>query len=187
MQEWLADKPGLLFVLATLLPILSFGLLLLAAAVRWGLRPYAKDNPTANSLFQLLGGEVTGRGPAYVALAGIALAFLCSFVRSSSCSWPMSMNSSIWILPRIHGGHEHDEHAKHDDHDHAKHDDKKPAEKKLPSGPEKEPEAKDKGDKKSDKDHDHAKDAKGKKDDGKHAAKDEKKEMTPIQRLGPDQ
>ena len=177
MPEWLADKPGLLFVVATLLPIVSFGLLIVAGAIRWGLRPYAKDNPTANSLFQLLGGEVTGRGPAYVALAAIALAFVCSF---SGFVWFLADEHELVHLDpsRIHGEHGHDRTPSMMS--------KKPVEKKPPAGSEKEPEAKGKADKKNDKDHDHAKDAKAKKDDGKHAAKDEKKEMTPEQAPHPD-
>ncbi len=113
----LMDKPGLLFVLATLLPILSFGLLFLAAALRWGLRPYVKENASLNAVFQLLGGEVTGRGPAYVALGGIGLAFLCS------------VTGFVWFLIEAHEMHHlHDDihhyeskHAKphgHDDHAH---------------------------------------------------------------------
>src|SRR6266852_6155413 len=92
MPEW-TEKPGLLFVVATLLPIASFGLLLLAAALRWGMRPHVKDSPGIKTVFELLGGEVTGRGPAYVALAAIALAFLCS------------LTGFIWFVieaPKIH-------------------------------------------------------------------------------------
>lgn len=74
------DQPGLFFVIATLLPLLSFTLLLILAAVRWTLRPYAKSNRTINEVFQALGGEVTGRGPAFIALGAIALAFVCSAV-----------------------------------------------------------------------------------------------------------
>src|SRR5262249_4442200 len=59
-------------------PIVSFGILMLAAALRWGLRPYVKDYPGCKAVFDLLGGEVTGRGPAYVATGAIALAFVCS-------------------------------------------------------------------------------------------------------------
>ena len=93
MPEW-TEKPGLLFVVATLLPILSFGLLFVAAALRWGLRPYAKENNGVNGIFQLLGGEVTGRGPAYVALAGISLAFVCSLV------------GFVWFLTEVHEMHD---------------------------------------------------------------------------------
>lgn len=61
----LTEQPGLLFVFATLLPLASFLALLLLGAVRWGLRPYAKENPGVDSIFQFLGGNVPGVGPAY--------------------------------------------------------------------------------------------------------------------------
>jgi NADH-quinone oxidoreductase subunit L len=89
------DHPGLLFVVATLLPIASFLLLLLAGAARAylrscgaGLQPAnvmsrletgSTNNPALHAIYNLLGGEVTGRGPAYVALGAIALAFVFSF------------------------------------------------------------------------------------------------------------
>ena len=57
------DRPGLLFVAATLLPLAAFVLLLLAGGLRNFLRSY-KKNEVCNTLFNLLGGEVTGRGPA---------------------------------------------------------------------------------------------------------------------------
>lgn len=68
----LSESPGLLFVVATLIPLASFVILLLAGAKRAYLRQH-KDNPTCKFFFELLGGEVTGRGPAYVALGAIAL------------------------------------------------------------------------------------------------------------------
>jgi NADH-quinone oxidoreductase subunit L len=77
-MEVFHEHPGLLFVVATLLPMVSFVLLLLAGAKRCFLRPHAKTNPAAKILFDLLGGEVTGRGPAYVALGAIGLAFFFS-------------------------------------------------------------------------------------------------------------
>src|SRR5439155_2585001 len=101
----------------------SFGLLFLAAALRWGMRPYAKDNSSVNAVFQLLGGEVTGRGPAYVALGGIGLAFVCS------------LTGFIWFLSEVgtihHLKHEIAEHEKGHDgaHDHG-HEHKEKAEKK---------------------------------------------------------
>ena len=76
----LTEQPGLLFVAATLLPIASFAILLLWGAVRWGLRPYANDNPAARNVFEMLGGAVPGPGPAYVATAAIGLAFVCSLI-----------------------------------------------------------------------------------------------------------
>jgi NADH-quinone oxidoreductase subunit L len=107
MPEW-TEKPGLLFVLATLLPILSFGLLFLAAGLRWALRPYAKENAGVKAVFDLLGGEVTGRGPAYVALGGIALAFVCS------------LTGFICFLAEVHEMHHLEEHLLHDKIAHAK-------------------------------------------------------------------
>ncbi len=77
-MEVFHEHPGLLFVVATLLPMVSFTLLLLAGAKRCFLRPHAKTNPAAKALFNFLGGEVTGRGPAYVALGAIGLAFFFS-------------------------------------------------------------------------------------------------------------
>ena len=139
MMSELVQQPGLLFVLATLLPLCSFVLLLLLAALRWGLRPYAKESKAIDGAFQALGGEVPGRGPAFVALAAIALAFVCS------------LTGFVIFLSEVHEMHElkheldHEKvaHAKPHDHkgdkDH-KHDDKKHG--------------------KDDKDHDHAKDAK---------------------------
>src|SRR5215213_2852524 len=73
-----ADQPGLLFVAATFLPLASFTLLLLWAGLRWTLRPHAREGGAAAAMFEALGGAVPGRGPAYVALAAIALAFVCS-------------------------------------------------------------------------------------------------------------
>src|SRR5262245_7759493 len=90
MAQMLLEKPGLLFVLATLLPLASFGLLVLAGALRWALRPHASGNSGVKAIFQILGGDVTGRGPAYVALAGIALAFACS------------LTGFIWYLHDVH-------------------------------------------------------------------------------------
>jgi NADH-quinone oxidoreductase subunit L len=71
-------NPGLLFVAATLLPLVSFVLLLLAGGIRWALRPYAREGGTAAAAYQFFGGDVMGRTPAYVALAAIVLACACS-------------------------------------------------------------------------------------------------------------
>src|ERR1043165_2442821 len=86
----LIEQPGLLFVIATLLPLFSFTLLIVWGAIRWALRPYAKTNSGVNNLFQTLGGEVTGYGPALVALTAIALAFVCS------------LTGFIWLYADLH-------------------------------------------------------------------------------------
>ncbi len=74
--------PGLWFVAATLLPLLSVVLLLLAGFLRNALRAASNSGGLGQTLFQLLGGEVTGRGPAYVATGAISLAFVCSLIGS---------------------------------------------------------------------------------------------------------
>ncbi len=70
--------PGLLFVAATFLPLASFVLLLAWGAVRWTLRPYARTGGPAAAVYDVLGGDVGGRAPAFVATAAIALACACS-------------------------------------------------------------------------------------------------------------
>src|SRR5436305_823077 len=80
MLDVFYESPGLLYVVATLLPIASFLLLLLAGGARAFLRSHRQGNPAADALFQMLGGEVTGRGPAYVALGAIALACVFSLI-----------------------------------------------------------------------------------------------------------
>lgn len=74
----LKDHPGLLFVAATLVPMASFVLLLLAGGARNFLRAYKNTEPWGTA-FKLLGGEVTGRGPAYIGLAAIVISFFLSF------------------------------------------------------------------------------------------------------------
>src|SRR5262245_39367208 len=81
MPSVFGDQPGLLFVVATLLPLASFVILLLAGGLRNFLRQYKHTEP-CGVLFDLLGGEVTGRGPAFVGLGAIALAFFLCFYGS---------------------------------------------------------------------------------------------------------
>ena len=73
MPEFLEHHPGLLFVLATLLPLASFVLLLLVG----GLRNFVRKSPEGTfgeTLYRLLGGPTPGRGAAYVATAASAAA-----------------------------------------------------------------------------------------------------------------
>ena len=72
--------PGHYFVVATLLPLASFVLILLASAVWAALRPYQRS-ATLRPIFELFGGEDEerpGRGQwsAWTATAAIAIAFL---------------------------------------------------------------------------------------------------------------
>jgi NADH-quinone oxidoreductase subunit L len=70
--------PGRLYVVATLLPLLSFVLILLARGLRQALKPYCDTG--LGSLYQLLGGDGEGRGAAYVATGAIALACVCCII-----------------------------------------------------------------------------------------------------------
>ncbi len=74
------EHPGHLFVVATLLPLASFVLILLAGAVWAALRPYQR-NATVRPLFEMFGGEDEdrpgrGRCSSWTATAAIAIAFV---------------------------------------------------------------------------------------------------------------
>ncbi|MGH7169305.1 MAG: NADH-quinone oxidoreductase subunit L [Gemmataceae bacterium] len=79
LLELFGEHPGWYFVAATLTPLLSFVLILIASAKWCALRPY-RDTPACAALFNLLGGEERGRTPAYVATGAIALAFVFSLI-----------------------------------------------------------------------------------------------------------
>src|SRR5437588_8183121 len=76
-----AGKPGLIFVVATLLPLASFALILLAFAVRTALRS-SPEGSLGAKFYQGLGGDVPSRWPAWLATAAIGLAFVLSAVGS---------------------------------------------------------------------------------------------------------
>jgi NADH-quinone oxidoreductase subunit L len=77
MPPDLHDHPGYLFVWATLLPLLSFVLILLACGVWAVLRRY-RHSEAGERLYELFGGDRGGRGAAYVATAAIGIACLLS-------------------------------------------------------------------------------------------------------------
>jgi NADH-quinone oxidoreductase subunit L len=86
MTEFFADPlkfyqlhPGWLFVTATLLPLLSFALIFLASGAWALLRRYRDDHPSIEHLYNLFGGDKSGRTAAYVATAAIGLACILSF------------------------------------------------------------------------------------------------------------
>jgi NADH-quinone oxidoreductase subunit L len=78
-MEAVREHPGLLYVVATLLPLASFVLILLAAAARCAVRPY-RDTPLGGQLYNAFGGDVPGRIPSYFAICSIGGAFLLSVV-----------------------------------------------------------------------------------------------------------
>src|SRR5437763_3918875 len=72
-----ASKPGLLFVVATLLPLASFALILVVFAIRTALRS-SPEGSFGQQLYHATGGDVPSRWPAWLATAAIGLAFVCS-------------------------------------------------------------------------------------------------------------
>src|SRR5690349_18560921 len=70
--------PGYWFVAATVLPLVSFVLLLLAGGLHWLARRYRSAG--MESLYEITGGDRPGKTPAYVALGAIALACVCSVI-----------------------------------------------------------------------------------------------------------
>ena len=97
MFHELQEHPGLWFVAATLTPLASFVLLLLAGGLRWALRP-ARGSDADQPLHQLLGGDRPQRAGAYVATGAMALAFLFSLIGAANYA--------------AHPAHEPEEHSR---------------------------------------------------------------------------
>ncbi|HLW67667.1 MAG TPA: NADH-quinone oxidoreductase subunit L [Gemmataceae bacterium] len=90
------EHPGLLYVIATLLPLASFVILLLIGALRNAARPYG-GNGFGATLYWLFGGDQPVRIGAYVATGAIALSFI------------LSATGLVWFLNDKGVGHHHDE------------------------------------------------------------------------------
>jgi NADH-quinone oxidoreductase subunit L len=73
------EHPGILYVVATLLPLASFVLLLLAGGVRALARAY-RTTPLGGSVFRLMGGDKPGRLGSFIATAAIAAAFVLCLI-----------------------------------------------------------------------------------------------------------
>ncbi|HEV3119032.1 MAG TPA: NADH-quinone oxidoreductase subunit L, partial [Gemmataceae bacterium] len=73
------ENPGLLYVAATLLPLASFLVLLLAGGVRWCVRSN-REAGLSRAIYLALGGDRPQRAAAYVATAAIGLAFVLCLV-----------------------------------------------------------------------------------------------------------
>jgi NADH-quinone oxidoreductase subunit L len=71
------EHPGRLYVAATLLPLASFVVLLLAGAVRATARPL-RDKGLGGALYRALGGDTPQRTGAYIATGAMGLAFVLS-------------------------------------------------------------------------------------------------------------
>src|SRR5262249_17312474 len=90
------EHPGLLYVIATLLPLASFALLLVLGGLRNAAGPYRRSGVGA-TLYWLFGGDRPVRLGAWVATGAIALSFLCS------------ATGLVWFLKDHPPGHEHQE------------------------------------------------------------------------------
>jgi NADH-quinone oxidoreductase subunit L len=73
------DHPGLLYVVATMLPLASFVILLIAGALRFAVRPQ-RDTPLGGAIFEALGGDTPRRWPATLATGAIGAAFVLSVI-----------------------------------------------------------------------------------------------------------
>src|SRR5947209_8166883 len=73
------QQPGLLYVVATLLPLASFVLLLLVGAVRNFVRK-SPEGSSGAAVYNALGGDTATRGGAYVATGAIFLSFVLCLV-----------------------------------------------------------------------------------------------------------
>ena len=89
------EHPGLLYVIATLLPLASFVILLLIGALRNAAQPYRSSGFGA-TLYWLFGGDKPSRIGAYVATGAIALSFV------------LSATGLVWFVKDFGVGH-HDE------------------------------------------------------------------------------
>src|SRR5262245_30276803 len=72
MVSWLLEKPGRLYVVATLLPLAAFAVLLLGGAVRAVCRPCRDTNGFARFVYFFLGGHRPLKAGAYLATGAIA-------------------------------------------------------------------------------------------------------------------
>lgn len=79
MWDTLREQPGLIYVVATLLPLASFFIILLLGGIRNAARPYSRSG-IGQKIYWLAGGDIPGKVGAYIATAAIALSFcICLF------------------------------------------------------------------------------------------------------------
>ena len=105
--------PGLLYVVATMLPLAAFVLMLLAGGLK-NLGRAHRDFGWGETLYRLFGGDRPGKGGAYLATAAIGTACILSIVGLSL------FISKYEVVPAPSHGEEH--HAGHPAAEPAKHD-----------------------------------------------------------------
>src|SRR5438132_14228375 len=75
----LSEQPGLLYVVATLIPLASFVFILVAGGLKNLGRTY-RSTDWGSTLYWLLGGDQVGKGGAYLATGAIATSAVLGFV-----------------------------------------------------------------------------------------------------------
>jgi len=98
------EHPGLIYVVATLLPLVSFLLLLLAGGVRAFCRA-RQDNAICAGIYRAMGGDQPSKIGAYIATGAIGLAFVCCLI------------GFISHASDLHHGDAGHDHAKSDSHE----------------------------------------------------------------------
>ena len=78
--------PGLIFVVATLLPLASFVFLLIINGIRSALRN-ADEKSFGGTVYKSLGGDDPKRWPAFVATGAIAASFICCLIGFIQFRW----------------------------------------------------------------------------------------------------
>lgn len=96
--------PGLIFVVATFLPLVSFAFLLIINGIRSAFRN-SDEKSLGGSVYKALGGDDPKRWPAFVATGAIAAAFVCCLI------------GFIWFVQDPANQH-HEEHADHEKTEH---------------------------------------------------------------------
>src|SRR5258708_1891883 len=109
-----ADNPGLLYVVATLLPLASFVLLLLAGGLK-NLGRAHRDTGWGESLYWLFGGDRPGKGGAYLATGAIGGACVLSIVGLFLFLGKYHVVPAPSHAEQHHAGHAPTEHAKPDE------------------------------------------------------------------------
>ena len=117
MPEFLEHHPGLLYVVATLLPLASFLILLLVGGVRCFVRK-SPEGSFGETVYKALGGDTPGRIGAYVATGAIGLAFVCSLAGAVLFFSDHAAHTSHAVKADKHGDKHREEDAKHG-HGHA--------------------------------------------------------------------
>src|SRR5438445_5093876 len=101
-------KQGLLYVVATLLPLASFVVLLLTAMVRSALRSQREAGGFGQTIYEALGGDTPRKWPAFVATAAIGLSFVCAVAGF------VLFKQTEHELHDVHENIKHAEHARKD-------------------------------------------------------------------------